>query len=271
MRFLLPALLIAFSACGLPAGESTNVTSNANISSTAKAVSANAVPAGRKVVVISPDGVQIVGTFFESPQPNSPALLLLHQWQSDRHSYDDFAVRMQLKSFNVLSIDGRGFGESTKTADGKIVAPKRTDDAVKAMLGDVDAAVQFLGNQPNVDKSKIGIVGASYGSSLALIYSEEHSNIAAAALLSPGLNYFGNMPTVPAASRYGFGRPLLLIAAKDDPDSAEAVDRLLDGLPQDSRWGMAIYDKGGHGTALLKAGAVDDIEKFFAESLGGGR
>jgi len=126
---------------------------------------------------------------------------------------------MQAKGFNVLAIDGRGFGESVKTTDGKSISPSRTDEAVKAMLGDVGAAFDFLSKQKNVDPNKIGVVGASYGSSLALIYAADNPKVAAVALLSPGLNYFGNMPTEPAVKKYG-NRPLYLIAAEDDPESA---------------------------------------------------
>jgi pimeloyl-ACP methyl ester carboxylesterase len=154
-----------------------------------------------------------------------PSLLLLHQWQSDRHSYDEFAKRMQANGFTVLSIDGRGFGESTKKADGTNVTAGRSDADVKAMLGDVGAAIDFLKKQKNVDASKIGIVGASYGSSLAIIYAADHPDVKAVALLSPGLNYFGNMPIGPAVEKYN-ENDLLLIAADDDKESADAVRKL---------------------------------------------
>ena len=51
---------------------------------------------------------------------------------------------MQDRGFGVLSIDGRGFGESTKKADGSAVTAGRSDADVKAMLGDVDAAFKYL-------------------------------------------------------------------------------------------------------------------------------
>ena len=178
-----------------------------------------------KVTINSPDGVKLVGTIFRSEKPNSPAVLLLHQWQSDRHSYDDFAKRMQGKGFAILSIDGRGFGESTRAADGMKVPPERTDTAVKAMLGDVGAAFEFLSKQANVDPSRVGIVGASYGSSLAILYAADNPKVKAVALLSPGLNYFGNMQTEPAVKKYG-DRPLLLVAANDDKESADSVNKL---------------------------------------------
>src|SRR5262245_43914187 len=88
----------------------------------------------------SSDGVVLVGTFLEADKPRSPAVLLLHQWQSDRHSYDNFAWQMEAKGFNVLSIDGRGFGETVKKPDGTAISAGRTDADVKAMLADVGAA-----------------------------------------------------------------------------------------------------------------------------------
>ena len=189
--------------------------------------------------------------------------MLLHQWQSDRHSYDDFAKRLNAKGFNVLSIDGRGFGESVKTADGKTVAPERTDAAVKEMLGDIGAAFDFLSKQKNVDPSRVGIVGASYGSSLAIIYAADNPKVKAVALLSPGLNYFGNMPTEPAVAKYG-NHPLLLVAAQDDAESAGAVKKLSSA---NDKFQVKIYDEGGHGTALFKVGLGDLLEEFLSKSL----
>jgi dienelactone hydrolase len=217
----------------------------------------------QKVTINSPDGVKLVGTFYPAGNPHAKAVLLLHQWQSDRHSYDDFAKQLQGKGFAVLSIDGRGFGESTRAADGTTVPAERTDAAVKAMLGDVGAAFDFLAKQQNVDAWRVGIVGASYGSSLALIYAADHPNVGAVALLSPGLNYFGNMPTEPAVKKYG-GRPLLFLAAEDDKESADTV-RKLDPMGQDQfRYPQKIYTTGGHGTALLTVGAGAELESFFS-------
>jgi len=217
------------------------------------------------VTIDSPDGVKLVGSLLDSGKPDSPPLLLLHQWQSDRHSYDEFAKRMQTTGFTVLSIDGRGFGESTRKSDGTSVTAGRSDADVKAMLGDVGAAIDFLKKQKNVDASKIGIVGASYGSSLAIIYAADHPDVKAVVLLSPGLNYFGNMPIGPAVEKY-VENDLLLFAAEDDKESADAV-RKLTSEKSDSRRGEKIYPSGGHGTALFKVGAGDELERFFTEAL----
>lgn len=217
----------------------------------------------KTVEVDSLDGTPLIGSYYAAGNPDSPAVLLLHQWESNRHAYDDFAVRMQSHGFAVLAIDGRGFGESNRRANGAILTPGRTDADVKLMLGDVDATFGYLTKQQGVDPRRVGIVGASYGSSLAIIYAADHPNVAAVALLSPGLNYFGNMQTEPAAKKYG-ERPLFITAAEDDKESADAVRSL---STADAKATHKIYSTGGHGTALLKVGVADELEKFLSSSL----
>lgn len=221
----------------------------------------------RKVSIESDDGTVLIGSFLTSPKPNSPAVLLLHQFSSDRHSFDDLAQRLQARGYCVLAIDGRGFGESTKTRDGNPVTVSRSDDAVNGMMDDVGAAFDFLSKQKNVDPSRIGIVGASYGSSLAIIYASKHPKVGSVVLLSPGLNYFGNMPVEPAVKSYG-NRPLLMVAANDDQESADAVTKLKSSAPND-RYEVRIYEKGGHGTGLFgaKVGLEDLLIQFLDKSL----
>jgi dienelactone hydrolase len=215
----------------------------------------------------SAGGVKIAGTFYPASGQSSPAILMLHQWMSDRHSYDDLAKRMQAKGFAVLTIDGRGFGESVKAANGSAIAPSKSDEMVAGMKADVNAAFEFLSKQDNVSPTRIGIVGASYGSSLALICAADNEKVKAVALLSPGVNYFGNMPTEPAVRKYG-NRSLLLVAAEDDKESADSVTKLK-AAGASERHEVKIYKKGGHGTGLFAAGVglEDLLEEFFTRSL----
>jgi dienelactone hydrolase len=256
-------ILTTFGCQNRSVSNSTNQTNSITSNSSNQATSQ--IPAPQTIEFESSDKLEIIGTFYESPQPNSPAVLLLHQWQSTRKSYEIFAKQLQAKGFGVLAIDGRGFGESVKTTDGKTVSPSRTDDAVKAMKADVDKAFNFLKRQKNVDSARVGIVGASYGSSLALDYAAENKEVKAVALLSPGINYFGNMPSEPAAKMFG-NRPLLLVAADDDKESAETVKKL---KQIDEKYEMQIYPKGGHGTNLFgaKVGLEDLLEDFLTRNL----
>ena len=254
-------LLTTFGCQNQTAPNSTNQTNSA-ISNTSNQ-STSQIPAPQTIKITSAENVEIIGTFYESPKANLPAVLLLHQWGSDRKSYGNFAKRLQTKGFGVLAIDGRGFGESVKTTDGKTVAPERTDEAVKAMKADVDNAFQFLTKQKNVDATRIGIVGASYGSSLAIIYAAVNPKVKSVVLLSPGLNYFGNMQTEPAVKTYG-DRLLLLVAAEDDKESAETVKQLKEANAKSE---TQIYQKGGHGTALFAVDLADLLEQFLTKSL----
>jgi dienelactone hydrolase len=233
--------------------------------------STSPIPAPQTIKFESADKVEIIGTFYESPKANSPAVLLLHQWGSNRKAYNEFAKRLQAKGFGVLAIDGRGFGESIKTTDGQTVETNRGDETVKGMKADVDNAFNFLAKQKNVDAARIGIVGASYGSSLAMIYAAENPKVKAVVLLSPGLNYFGNLPIEEAVKNYG-DRYLLLVAAADDQNSAETVKKLKESVPSE-KYETQIYRKGGHGTNLFveKVGLEDLLEKFLTRSLSDGK
>jgi len=269
------SFFLLLAACSGTATNSNNGVATDKVAVTPVSASP-ALPARNQttVTIDSSDGVKLVGSLYEASKPNSPALLLLHQWESDRHSFDEFATRMQAKGFAVLSIDGRGFGESTKKADGSSVTAGRTDADVKGMLGDVGAAFEFLSKQKNVEPSRVGIVGASYGSSLAIIYAADNPKVPAVALLSPGLNYFGNMPTRPAVEKYG-NRDLFIVASKGDTDSAEAAESFEKiGNP---RYGFFILPVGSsHGTEMFKyrdktdgpPQVEDALESFLTTRLG---
>ena len=123
-------------------------------------------------------------------------------------------------------------------------------------------------NKKMLIPNRVGIVGASYGSSLAIIYAADDPKVAAVALLSPGLNYFGNMQTEPAVQKYG-DRPLFMAAAENDPDSNSAAAQLNLDAPEPHRAVLVSVSKGGHGTALLKLDEVrKPLESFLTERLG---
>ena len=260
-------LILTLASCQNQTNSNSPDKTNSNVAANDANQTKSEIPAPQKVKFTSEGNVEIVGTFYESAKANSPAVLLLHQFGSNRKSFDEFAMRLQKDNFGVLAIDGRGFGESVKTTEGKTVAAERTAEGVKGMEADVANAFDFLAKQKNVDNTRIGIVGASYGSSLALIYAAENPKVKAVALLSPGLNYFENLPTETAIKSYG-DRSLLLVAAEDDKESADAV-RKLEETGANERYEVKIYEKGGHGTNVFDAnvGLQDALEQFLTKSL----
>lgn len=260
-------LFLVTSGCRNQTTSNSSLTADANVLTNVNQTKTDSAPAPQKVKFASEGNVEIVGTFYESPKADSPAILLLHQFGSNRKSFDEFARRLQKSGFGVLAIDGRGFGDSVKTTDGKTIEAQRTAEGVKAMKADVANAFDFLAKQKNVDANRMGIVGASYGSSLALIYAAENPKVKAVALLSPGINYFDNLPTVPAIKSYG-NRPLLLAAAEDDKESADAVRKLKQTGASD-KYESKVFEKGGHGTNIFVAnvGLQDLLEQFLVKNL----
>lgn len=212
-----------------------------------------------QVTFTTSDGIVIAGTLYPAVA-GSPAVLCLHQWRSERSEFAAFARTLQAAGITALTIDMRGYGGSIRSTGGSAVEPGRITSA------DIDAAVAFLKKQKSVDAARIGLVGASYGSSNAIIYAAEHVEIRVVALLSPGLNYHKVLPTEPAVKKYG-SRPLLAIAGSEDMRSVEAVNRFREIAG--SGITTKLYENGGHGVDLFRAhpASADLVLEFLQKNL----
>lgn len=258
------ALLLSLSAAAACSPEAPPA-ANSNAAGPAAPAAPSDPDAPQRVTFTTADdaGVAIVGDLYLPDESPAPAVLALHQWKADRSTYRDFGRAMRDAGFVVLAIDARGFGESTRGEAGTVEPSWDTTD-------DVEAAVDYLKDQPSVDALRIGIVGASYGASNALIYAAgDPEDVRSVALLSVGLNYNDSLPAEPAIREYG-DRPLLMLAARDDAESAAGTEKLA-AAAKSSRHRTQVYDAGGHGTALLSppASALDAVKAFFVRTLTG--
>ena len=115
-------------------------------------------PLPRVVELKASDGTLLKATYFAAAKPG-PGLLLLHQSNRDRKSWEGMATQLASARFNTLTLDMRGLGESGGTpGDFKRVAE------------DVDKALEVLMSQPGVDPQVIGLGGAGW---LGVTYSVE--------------------------------------------------------------------------------------------------
>src|SRR5208283_5138082 len=96
------------------------------------------------------DGTLLKATYFAAAKPG-PGVLLLHQSNRTRQSWDDLAGQLAAAGINVLAIDMRGHGDS-----GGPTSNRRTN------AGDVDIAFQYLVSQPEVKRDVIGVAGAGW-------------------------------------------------------------------------------------------------------------
>src|SRR5437899_8487810 len=69
--------------------------------------------APRVVELKAPDGTILKATYFAAVKPG-PGVLLLHQSNRTRKSWDKLAAQLAAAGINTLTLDLRGFGESDK-------------------------------------------------------------------------------------------------------------------------------------------------------------
>ena len=149
----MPSVQTSFLCAALVLGASA-FAQNANTS----AAQDRRAAAAHVVELKSSDGTPLKATYFAEAKPG-PGVLLLHQSNRDRKSWDGEAAQLAAAGFNTLTLDIRGFGESGGT---------RSD--FKRMPEDVDTALEFLMSQPGVDPQVIGLGGAGW---LGVTYSVE--------------------------------------------------------------------------------------------------
>ncbi|MGC2695082.1 MAG: SUMF1/EgtB/PvdO family nonheme iron enzyme [Candidatus Angelobacter sp.] len=121
-------------------------------------------PLPRGVELKASDATPLKATYFAAAKPG-PGVLLLHQVNRDRKSWNGVAAQLASAGINTLTLDMRGLGESGGTRWEKMSRAER-----KHLPEDVDAALAFLMSQPGVDPQVIGLGGAGW---LGVLYSVE--------------------------------------------------------------------------------------------------
>jgi dienelactone hydrolase len=105
--------------------------------------------ATRSVDLKSFEGTILKASYFAAAKPG-PGVLLFHQSNRTRESWDGVAQQLAAAGMNVLTVDSRGHGESGGKYDNK-----KTPE-------DVDAAFNYLVSQPGVNRDAIGAGGAGW-------------------------------------------------------------------------------------------------------------
>jgi dienelactone hydrolase len=195
----------------------------------------------RDVDIKAPDGANLKGTIYAAENPG-PGVILLHQCNSDRKSWEGLASRLAGKGLHVLTLDYRGYGESHGAT-----APRSEKRAMRQKwAGDVEAAYKYFISQDGVDGSILGAGGASCGVNQSAILAGKHPEIQALVLLSGGVRNSSDQSHIAESAQLAvFGA-----ASKEDTGSAMAIEKIV-GSSKHSSSKLVMYNNAGHGVPMF--------------------
>jgi dienelactone hydrolase len=203
----------------------------------------------RVVDLKAPDGTSLKGTFFASGKPASPGVLLLHQCNRQRKVWDDLAARLATAGLSVMTVDLRGYGDSSGTPFDKLAPEEANVVFNQKFPTDVETAYQFLVSQPGVVRNTIVVGGASCGVNQSVHVAANHSEVKALLLLSEGTDVGGRQ-----FLRNSPNMPVFMAAADDDPDlGVTEIMQWLFSLSSNPLSKFVHYSTGGHGVEMFDA------------------
>jgi dienelactone hydrolase len=219
---------------------------------------------GRSVDLKASDGTKLAATYYSASDAPGPGILLLHQCNRDRSSWNGLAADLAGKGFRVLTLDYRGYGDSGGTPYTKLTLPEQREVG-KKWPGDVDVAFAYLVSQPGVRKDAIGAGGASCGVNQSIQLARRHPEVKSLVLLSGNTNRDGRLFLRSARTL-----PLLLSAADDDGGAVELM-AWLDACSANPATRFVQFAQGGHGTEMFKAhpDLPGDIVTWYQATLEG--
>ncbi|MBV8949644.1 MAG: SUMF1/EgtB/PvdO family nonheme iron enzyme, partial [Actinobacteria bacterium] len=173
-----------------------------------------ACSSARYAEIREPDGTVLKATYFAAARPG-PGVVLFHQSNRDRASWDGLARQLAAAGFHVLTVDHRGI---TKSSDWKLQRDRM-------LPADVDAAFAYLIARPGVDRSRIGVGGAGWlGVDHAVELVRRHADAIKSLVamsgetLRPQLEFMRHAPGLPG---------LYIVSDEDEyPPTVEAMKLL---------------------------------------------
>ncbi|MFA5172951.1 MAG: alpha/beta fold hydrolase [Candidatus Paceibacterota bacterium] len=209
-----------------------------------------------KIFLTTADGKKIAGIFRKPENPSFWAILI-HMRPATKESWDEFAGELFNKNIASLAIDLRGHGESDNGPDGYLKSENDSEN-----IYDLESADEFLRSK-GAEPKNIVFIGASIGANLSLKFLSENKYFKTAILFSPGLNYRG-VSGEEAAEKISSGQRVLFISSRDDDrvlGNESETQKLFDLVPLDAEKEIVVYEKGGHGTQILKTEELPEIKE----------
>jgi len=130
------------------------------------------------VILRAEDGAFLVGDFYRV-DPASPTIILLHQLYTTRASWEDVIGALLGAHYNVLAVDLRGYGDSSRSINWR----KAVDDT--------QLWFDWVRTEAGVRGDAISTMGSSMGSTLAIVGCANDELCKTSIAISPGWDYYG--------------------------------------------------------------------------------
>lgn len=211
------------------------------------------------------DGVRIAISYYSPKgveEGKGSACILVPMLLRDRSTWAAFAEQASASGIGCLAIDPRGHGQSENPSG---QAPDKWGKAQwSVVLKDVKAAKEFLIKKGFKD-SRIFVIGASLGGSVALNYGAQDKAIAGVALLSATDNA-QRMTVLDATGSYG-KRPIFIASSRDDRPYNDVAHKLASAAQGEKT--VREYEHAGHGTNMFgHEDTPGDLSKSLIDWIG---
>ena len=209
-----------------------------------------------KAQFVAPDGMVIAGKYVPLKK-NKITFILLHGLASTKDEWNSFEQKLTERGYGYFAYDLRGHHGSNKNTKGQELTINQIVNSgnlaeIQKLVSDIDGAVKYLKSK-GIKKNRVGLIGASVGANISMIYASEHKFIPVTVLLSPGWNYIG-LEINPIIKEYG-SRPLGVAASPGDKyayDTATQLTLVARQLKTDAYFFEGAQAQ--HGTQMLVPG-----------------
>jgi dienelactone hydrolase len=160
-------------------------------------------------VVVNDGNKELSGLLYRptyaSADNRVPAIVIAHGISESKEMMSSLGLELSRRGFVVLCLDLLGHGQSGGTVE----------DGINEPGFGVTAAVQYLGSQPFVNSSAIGLIGHSLGGGAVRAAAAEDGNIKGVVLIAGGLGDVAQGPEYGTLNST-FPKNLLVVVGKYD-------------------------------------------------------
>jgi len=225
-----------------------------------------------QVTLMASDGEEIRADFYMGSTKGTAAgsaLVLLHMNRSDRSAWMPLRDELYAAGIATLAIDMRGHGESVgdkSSLSNRLMVGELS--LYEEMPLDVEAAVAWL-ETLGYDATRVGLMGASVGCSVALRQGANDERLAGVACLTPGRNYLG-LDSLADVARWD-NRSLLMVSSGEEAGGGAlpVTEALLERDPWADVMRIELPQSSIHGTRMFGVvpGIEDQLTRWWSNVL----